>query len=310
MATLTTSMSFDYLNIPEIRADEQRSQVDATTFQMTDGFLTYTVTATADTNDQALTADQFGNLSGMVGTLQVSYGDTPYVTIDGLNYQIDNNYYDMGYTVDGVTLYAVTGEVAAALQGHDVITGSAYSDRLAGFAGNDTLSGNGGADKLEGWSGNDQLNGGAGNDTLNGGGGLDSLDGGSGLDILAGKGGQDTLTGGLNADKFVFDTALGATNVDTITDFKVSGADKILLDDDIFSRLGVTGTAAGVTLAAGRLQLGTVALEANDRIIYDQTSGALYYDSDGTGVAAQVQFAILGTDVHPSVVAADFLVIA
>jgi serralysin len=40
---------------------------------------------------------------------------------------------------------------------------------------------------------------------------------------------------------------------------------------------------------------GTEALDANDRIIYDSDSGALLYDSDGSGGVAPVQFAELAT---------------
>jgi serralysin len=37
--------------------------------------------------------------------------------------------------------------------------------------------------------------------------------------------------------------------------------------------------------------VGPAALDASDNIIYDDTTGAIYYDSDGTGAAAAVQFA-------------------
>ena len=47
------------------------------------------------------------------------------------------------------------------------------------------------------------------------------------------------LTGAGGADRFVFTGRFGR---DTITDFQ-TGADKIVLDDDIFTALGITGIA-------------------------------------------------------------------
>jgi Ca2+-binding RTX toxin-like protein len=34
-------------------------------------------------------------------------------------------------------------------------------------------------------------------------------------------------------------------------------------------------------------------LDSNDRLIYDQTTGKLYYDADGSGLGAAVQIATL-----------------
>ena len=52
------------------------------------------------------------------------------------------------------------------------------------------------------------------------------------------------------------------------------------------------------------------ALDANDFLLYDSGTGTLYYDADGLGGTAAVQFASLGTTSHPNVVASDFVVIA
>ena len=90
---------------------------------------------------------------------------------------------------------------------------------------------------------------------------------------------------GHKADKLLFDTFLGAaTNVDTIRKFS-PGKDAIFLDEDIFT------TITPGTLAAAEFHKGTAATDPDHRIIYDRKSGALYYDSDGTGVFAQTQFA-------------------
>jgi Ca2+-binding RTX toxin-like protein len=51
-----------------------------------------------------------------------------------------------------------------------------------------------------------------------------------------------------------------------------------------------------------------MAEDSNDYILYNTTTGALLYDSDGNGVGAATQFATLTT--KPSITAADFVVIA
>jgi len=102
--------------------------------------------------------------------------------------------------------------------------------------------------------------------------------GNAGNNILNGRGGRDELVGLGGQDSFLFDTALDATfNVDAILDFNVAD-DTILLDRDIFSSSLGLGN-----ISAGELVIGPAALDANDRIIYDSTSGALSYDSDGVG---------------------------
>ena len=76
------------------------------------------------------------------------------------------------------------------------------------------------------------------------------------------------MTGGGGADKFAFTTDLSA-NIDRITDFNVRD-DTITLDDAVF-----TGLALGA-LASGAFAKGTSATQADDRIIYNSTSGKLY----------------------------------
>ena len=56
--------------------------------------------------------------------------------------------------------------------------------------------------------------------------------------------------------------------------------------------------------------IGTVAVYADDRLVYDSASGTLYYDPDGTGPAAIRPIATLGTDTHPDLRATDVFVIA
>ena len=158
-----------------------------------------------------------------------------------------------------------------------------------------------GTDTING-TGNDGANvliGNSGNNILKGFGGNDRIDGGLGNDIL---------TGGTGSDKFVFSTKLDALhNVDTITDFSVTD-DRILLSHSIFSRLNyvkkthgnVLGKTEFVSNATGE------ATHAKDRIVYDNTTGKLYYDYDGNGHGAAVQIAQL--DAHLALVARDFMV--
>lgn len=166
-----------------------------------------------------------------------------------------------------------------------------------------TITGNGGANTLEGLGGADSIYGGAGDDALRGSNGKDRLDGEEGKDRLKGGAGNDKLSGGGGADKFVFDTALdAATNNDTIKDFKVSGHDKIVLDAHIFESL--VGMVGG--LASENFSNTGVATDEDDYIVYNPTTGVLYYDADGNGAGAQIAFATLTT--HPALNSTCFLV--
>jgi Ca2+-binding RTX toxin-like protein len=170
--------------------------------------------------------------------------------------------------------------------------GNALANILTGNSGKNSLFGNGGHDNLLGNGGDDHLEGNAGNDVL---------DGGNGADRLFGGVGRDVLTGGAGADKFVFDTRLGSTDRDTVTDFQ-HGVDKVWLDNAVFRALGLEGS-----LKDGFFYAGAAAHDANDHLIYNRATAALSYDVDGMGGQSAVQFATLkGT---PLLTAHDFLVI-
>jgi Ca2+-binding RTX toxin-like protein len=118
--------------------------------------------------------------------------------------------------------------------------------------------------------------------------------------VLDGRGGSDTLIGLGGADTFAFTTAVGTVNVDTIQDF--AAGDKIGLASDVFGSV----TSGGIQ--AGEFVIGTAAADADDRLIYDQATGKLWYDADGSGAGAAVQFAQLtpGTVLN----AGDFVEVA
>ena len=122
--------------------------------------------------------------------------------------------------------------------------------------------------------------------------GNDVLVGSASNDLLAGGAGNDILTGGGGLDAFRFDTAFNAsTNIDTITDFSVTD-DTIQLENAVVTALAVTGELAADMFHAGAGV--STAVDANDHLIYNSSTGALYYDPDGTGADAAVQFATLG----------------
>jgi len=120
--------------------------------------------------------------------------------------------------------------------------------------------------------------------------------------IQAGGAGNDTLVGGDGNDRYVFDSALNAsTNVDRLSDFSVAD-DTVALDGAVFDAL-----PAGA-LASAAFFIGSAAHDADDRLIYNATTGALFYDADGNGGAATaVQFATLGSGL--ALTNNDFLVV-
>jgi Ca2+-binding RTX toxin-like protein len=232
-------------------------------------------------------------------------------------------------------------------EGNDKLKGTANDDNINGNAGNDSISGLAGNDFLDGGVGNDNMIGGLGDDTyyvdstkdvitervnegidtlvstitytlannvenltlsgsssINGIGNLlnNTVIGNSGANLINGGLGNDTLTGGAGNDIFVFNSKLGAINIDTITDF--AAGDKIALSKSIFKAF-----AKDKTISTENLVYGDKAIDSNDYIIYDKASGKLYYDADGAGKGLAVQIAIIGTDTHPTLTAADFTII-
>ena len=127
-----------------------------------------------------------------------------------------------------------------------------------------------------------------------------TLDGGAGNDTLNGGSGVDRLIGGAGNDSFVFDNLGG---VDRVLDFSIAD-DTIQLSLAVFDDIGTAGAA----MTVDAFELGPTALDLEDRILYDTNTGALYYDADGFGGVAAVQFALLSG--APALTAADIAVIA
>ena len=232
------------------------------------------------------------------------------------------------------------------------ILGDAGSDVINGAGGNDTIDGGLGKDSMMGGLGDDTyyvdaatdkvteksnqgidtvisssnytLGANVENLTLTGTSGLsgkgntaaNKMIGSSGNDTINGALGNDTLTGGLGNDTFVFNTKLGPTNIDTITDF--TSGDRIALAGSIFSKL------KGDKDLSDNLYVQTIVgiptrddKPENDYLFYDLESGGLYYDFDGYGYGYgygygsgkdAVQIAIIGTG-GISLTANDFIIV-
>jgi Ca2+-binding RTX toxin-like protein len=207
------------------------------------------------------------------------------------------------------------------MAGNDILDGAAGNDVLVGGDGSDWLEAGTGTDTFDGSGGTDTLSyyfsalgvninlatgaasgGEAAGDTITNveylygsSTGGDILTGNAATNYFVGNGGADTLNGGLGndwmvggdgADTFRFDTALGAANVDQITDFNV--IDTIQLENSVF-----TGFAVGA-IAAANLSLTGAAVGTAAQVIYTSTTGTLAYDADGTGAAASTTFANIG----------------
>lgn len=237
-----------------------------------------------------------------------------------------------------------------ALVGNDAgntLTGNDLDNRLTGGAGIDIISGGLGADAMDGKGGDDtyhvdnvndtttdsagndkvitsvtytlgtgiekgtllefgalDLTGNASDNTLIGNASNNILAGGEGADILDGKGGVDTLTGGGGADQFFFHDSNG--QAETVTDF-VHGTDRIAVDptEVLFSAFTANNlfnvTAIGGTTGSTEAQL-----------IFETTTGKLYFDVDGDTAGGDPAFVIgtLATGIGLTLTGADFTFIA
>jgi pimeloyl-ACP methyl ester carboxylesterase len=175
-----------------------------------------------------------------------------------------------GLRESGLSLFARVGPVLAALDPSqdNYLVGDDLDNFAYGLDGNDAIAANGGSDILYGGTGND------------------SIDGGSGRDILVGSFGDDTLAGGTGADLLLRWRV--DTGIDTLTDFQV-GVDTLCFSASGFGSELISGSVLPDTL----FSIGTGATDTNTRFIYDNTTGNLFFDVDGTGTNEQVQIANL-----------------
>src|SRR5438132_747888 len=168
-------------------------------------------------------------------------------------------------------------------EGNVSISGTTDADTINGFGGNDFLAGN---------SGDDSIVGGAGNDTIYGDGGNDWVEGGAGNDLVSGSGGQDDI---------VF-REFGAANADSVGSFATSW-DRVQLDVAAFANIGASGRFVAGDVRFYSAPGATGGHDADDRIVYNTSTGQLFYDADGNGPgAAQLIATLQGA---PTVVVGD-----
>lgn len=247
--------------------------------------------------------------------------------------------YTLGANLENLTLTGNGNINATGNELNNVLTGNAGNNILDGKAGVDTLIGglgsdtyvvdtaidrvienaNEGVDTVQSsvsytlgdnvenltLTGTGNLNG-TGNDLDNlliGNAGVNTLDGGKGNDTLIGGVARDVLIGGTGADRFVFGSP--TDRVDRVMDFSRQEKDKLVFVSnglDSFDGLQVG------RVKKGQFVVGKRAGDKNDRFIYNEKRGILFYDEDGRGGVGQVRVATFAD--QPTLGAKDLLVVA
>ena len=249
--------------------------------------------------------------------------------------------FTLGAFVENLTLTSAADLDGTGNELANKIFGNSGANSLVGLGGNDRLDGGAGADVMAGGMGNDiyyvdaagdvvsEADGqgtdgvwasvsftlgafveylrlasaadldGTGNDLANkifGNSGANRLNGGAGSDMLTGMGGNDV---------FVFTNAPGIGHTDRITDMNEMGDDTIALDNAIFVALGAAGA-----LDVGAFVSNTTGLaqDLSDRIIFEQDTGELYYDANGSAAGGTYTLIAL-LDAGIALTATDILVI-
>ncbi|MEH2244485.1 MAG: calcium-binding protein [Nostoc sp.] len=231
-----------------------------------------------------------------VGTNSVSYKNIERLEIDGT----DNDDYILGGNGNDT--------LSAGVSGNDTIDGGNGNDILyGGDSGNDTIDGGNGDDILSIGYGNatkgitSTINPTTKNGSITAGTNSvsyknierleiygtnydDNIIGSNGNDTLSGGYGNDTLTGGNGSDTFVFNSPYGG-GVDSLYDFNP-------INDLIKVSFLSNGEPSPRPLLTSQFTLGTSATTSDQLFIYNISTGALFFDPDGSGSAlSQQQFA-------------------
>jgi len=127
---------------------------------------------------------------------------------------------------------------------------------------------------------------------------------GSGFDdTLSGGAGNDTLIGGAGADTYRFDSTLNSTtNKDLLIDFSPSQNDRIELENAVFTGFATTGPLSATDFAV------SAAATPSACILYNNSTGTLTYDSNGTLAGGTTVFAVLPSGLAASMTASLFTV--
>ena len=293
-------------------------------------------TLTGGAGDDTYYVDNAGDSVVELDVANEKAGDSVYSSV---NYTLTTNVENLMLTGSALlgTGNARDNKITGNVAGNNVLDGGIGADTLTGGAGNDTFKVDnigdvvidklGGTDTVESsitytlgktienltltggftdaidGTGNKLDNiliGNLGNNTLNGGEGIDTISGGEGLDKIIGGKGNDILTGNDGIDTFLYDTK--AAGLDTITDFNTG------IDILQFATGALKGLTAGQVASTGFISVAGVvaATTAAQHFIFNTTTGALYYDADGSAAkAAPVQIEVVGlnsnaADLHAS----------
>jgi Ca2+-binding RTX toxin-like protein len=202
-------------------------------------------------------------------------------------------------------------------------TGNALDNVLRGNKVANVLNGGVGNDELDGQAGNDKLFGQDGNDWLQGGVGADQLNGGLGADVFDYRGASNWAAGAVRDTVQDFATGVGNSG-NTVTLVNAPNLGAINGDVLVFAYSDLVGVGTPVfgsfvqptpgsysTLGLGDLASNAtgVANAAHAQFVYNTTSGLLGFDADGTGTAVAVPIALIGATAHPSLTAAEVVVL-
>jgi Ca2+-binding RTX toxin-like protein len=183
------------------------------------------------------------------------------ITITGIAADIDKMIVDGGITLpeDFNVVMSVTGSTGAVLDtlSFNLVPNTTGSIQLVGSNTGNILN-------FSSISKGLTIDGDAGNDTITG----TALN-----DVIIGGAGNDTITLGAGNDAVRFNSLTGS---DTITDFSVA-------DDSIqLARSVMTQLSGGASLTVAEFEVGTAATSAATRIVYNQSTGVLSYDANGS----------------------------